>query len=85
MDETTPKVISYFAIGSMMNRTGMLRRDIHPLSSRPATLLDFRVVFKGMMGMAVAEEAVGEEFEGVVHQMPEEEMAGGGAGKEVQC
>jgi hypothetical protein len=66
--------VNYFAIGSMMNPKSMSLRGLRPVSSKPAILIDSRVVFKGAGGMAFCESAVGEEADGVLHEMTQEDM-----------
>lgn len=72
--EAEERTLNYFAIGAMINSTSMSLRGLHPVSSRPATLLNFQRIFRGAMGMAVAEPAPGLEMEGALHEMPHEQM-----------
>ena len=46
----------YFAIGSMTNMTALALRELSPISSQPAMLKGYRMVFRGSGGMATAEE-----------------------------
>ena len=39
----------YFAIGSMINPTSLMLRDLHPLESHPAMIHDFELIFSGML------------------------------------
>lgn len=48
--------IHYFAIGSMTNMTALALRDLIPISSQPAVLEGWRLVFRGAGGMATAEK-----------------------------
>jgi len=66
--------IAYFAIGSMMNPTSMKLRELKPVSSRPATLVDFRVTFRGPQGMAFAEAQEGGSWEGILHSLTPTDM-----------
>lgn len=59
----------YFAIGSMMNPRSLANRKLVPKESKPAELLDHKIYFFGIMGMAEALEAKGESFHGVLHRM----------------
>ena len=53
---TPPTAYHYFAIGSMTNTTALSLRDLTPISSRPAMLPGYRLVFRGNGGMASAEK-----------------------------
>lgn len=66
--------ILYFAIGSMMNPTSMKLRELKPTSSRPATLIDFKVTFRGPQGMAFAEAQEGQSWDGVLHTVTPTDM-----------
>ena len=65
----------YFAIGSMMNPVSLSRRGLVPKESHPARLLDFRLSFFGLLGVAEAIPEVGSSFHGVVHLMDEKDIA----------
>jgi gamma-glutamylcyclotransferase (GGCT)/AIG2-like uncharacterized protein YtfP len=51
-----PHAIHYFAIGSMTNSTALALRELTPISSQPATLQGYRLLFRGSGGMATAEK-----------------------------
>jgi hypothetical protein len=53
--------VHYFAIGSMTNSVALSLRDLSPISSKPAMLMGYRMVFRGSGGMASAEPI--EEYE----------------------
>ena len=57
-----------------MNPVSLKGRDLVPLESRPAELLDFKIGFFGKEGMATALPAPGESFHGVVHLMKDADM-----------
>ncbi|OQR84948.1 hypothetical protein ACHHYP_12535 [Achlya hypogyna] len=65
----------YFAIGSMMNPISLANRDLTPLESHPAKVLDFRLGFFGAAGMAEAVPEPGASFHGVLHKMTAAHMA----------
>ncbi|KAK3260279.1 hypothetical protein CYMTET_30753 [Cymbomonas tetramitiformis] len=65
----------YFAIGSMCNQTSITARDVHPIESKPAELLEYKIVFQGPNGMAGIEHSPGERgYHGVVHLLSTEDM-----------
>ncbi|EQC39734.1 hypothetical protein SDRG_03162 [Saprolegnia diclina VS20] len=64
----------YFAIGSMMNPISLQSRNLAPIESYPAEVLDFRLHFFGHLGMAEAVPDVGASFHGVLHKMTSAEM-----------
>mmetsp|Transcript_5922 Transcript_5922/g.8372 ORF Transcript_5922/g.8372 Transcript_5922/m.8372 type:complete len:288 (-) Transcript_5922:37-900(-) len=64
----------YFAIGSMMNKTSLKLRGIHPIESKPAELIDYELFFFYPNGMAEAVPKKGSTFHGVVHKISEDEM-----------
>ena len=64
----------YFAIGSMMNPVSLKGRNLHPIESNPAELLDYELGFFGAMGMAFAKPGKGKPFHGVLHKMTQKEM-----------
>ena len=49
--------VYYFAIGSMTNSTALSLRELSVISSQPATLNGFRLLFRGVGGMATVERA----------------------------
>jgi hypothetical protein len=74
IDDDQHIYIWYLAIGSMINPISLHLRDIKPLISYPAKCLDHRLVFRDHTGMADIEPCKGEEFDGVVHLVPIEQM-----------
>lgn len=66
--------IWYLAIGSMINPISLHLRDLTSLISYPVKCLDYRLVFRYPDGMADIESCEGEEFHGVVHLLPMEQM-----------
>ena len=59
----------YFAIASMMNKISITNRNVHPIESKPAEILDFDLEFFGESGMAVAIMKKGKSFHGVLHRL----------------
>jgi len=58
----------YFAIGSMINPISMAGRNLHPITSVAAEILDHSLYFYGTsMAEAIPEE--GSSFHGVLHKM----------------
>ena len=57
-----------------MNPVSLKGRDLVPLESRPAELLDFKIAFFGPEGMASALPSPGDSFHGVVHLMKDADM-----------
>lgn len=53
---STSHAIHYFAIGSMTNMTALALRELTPISSQPAMLKGYRMLFRGSGGMATAEK-----------------------------
>ncbi|CAF3906877.1 unnamed protein product [Adineta steineri] len=64
----------YLAIGSMINPISLHLRDITPIISYPVKCPNHKLVFRDQCGMADIEECQGEEFDGVVHLVPIEQM-----------
>ncbi|OQR95641.1 kinesin [Thraustotheca clavata] len=64
----------YFAIGSMMNPISLQNRGLNPIKSLPAEVLDYRLGFFGLGGMAEAIPSIGSSFHGVLHKMSFEDM-----------
>jgi hypothetical protein len=64
----------YFAIGSMINPVSMYLRGLTPLTSYPARCPHYQLVFRQPCGMADIEESKENEFHGVVHLLPMEQM-----------
>jgi len=52
--------IWYFAIGSMINPTSLSSRNLRPIESKPAELLDYTIGFHGPGGMAGVTENTGD-------------------------
>ena len=69
-----PNLHTYFAIASMMNPISLRLRDLSPVTSRPAELLDYELGFFGGMGFAEAIPKKGCSFHGVVHTFTEKDM-----------
>jgi len=63
------ELLWYFAIGSMINLTSMNLRNLFPRQSMPGVLHGWKLVFRGVGGMGDIEEAAGESFHGVLHQL----------------
>lgn len=74
MDKSVSETSWYFAIGSMMNKVSINSRDIFPSESKPAEIQDFKLIFFGPQGAAMAEAVPGESFHGVLHKCTEKEM-----------
>ena len=51
---SSEKTVWYFAIGSMMNPVSLANREIFPIESKPAEILDYKIGFFGQLGMAEA-------------------------------
>lgn len=64
----------YFAIGSMMNPNSLKARNIIPISSCPAELLDFEFKFSGIVGFGNAVPSEGKSFHGVLHLVDADTM-----------
>ena len=58
----------------MMNKVSLNSREIFPVESKPAEILDFDLIFFGGSGMACAEVKEGKSFHGVLHKLVEKEM-----------
>lgn len=43
---TPSRLIKYFAIASMINKTSINARDVDPITTKPAELLDHKIVFE---------------------------------------
>lgn len=61
--------VNYFAIGSMCNKVSLSMRNLHPLDSHPAEILDHEIYFFGKMGFAEAIYKPNASFHGVLHKM----------------
>ena len=62
--------VTIFAIGSMMNATAIALRGITIVAqSAPAVLRGYRLVFRGVNGMADIDALDGAHFHGVVHRI----------------
>ena len=64
----------YFAIGSMMNPVSLTGRNLVPIESRPAKLLNFKLDWYGVQGWATAIPSIGDSFHGVAHIMKNSDM-----------
>jgi hypothetical protein len=74
IDDHEHVYIWYFAIGSMINPVSIYLRHLTPLMSYPARCLDHRLVFRTHSGMADIEQCLNDDFHGVVHLLPIEQM-----------
>jgi hypothetical protein len=74
IDDDKHIYIWYLAIGSMINPISLYLRDLTPLISYPAKCPNYRLVFRDRSAMADIEPCQGEEFDGVVHLLPIEQM-----------
>ncbi|UJR30655.1 hypothetical protein I4U23_018179 [Adineta vaga] len=74
IDDHEHVYIWYLAIGSMINPISLHLRDITPLISYPAVCPNHRLVFRDRSGMADIDFSPGDEFDGVVHLVPIEQM-----------
>jgi len=72
--DTPPTNLDFFAIGSMMNPVALANRGIHPISSEPAELLDYRIGFFTSQGYAEAIPEANSSFHGVIHHLTREDM-----------
>lgn len=71
-----PSTLWYFAIGSMCNPVSMELRNLTPLRSYPALLLDWKINFENCLGVAdIAPLDTSIEFHGVLHLLSEEDFA----------
>lgn len=52
-----------------MNPVSLSNREIFPIESWPAEILDFKIYFFGLMGMAEAVPEEGQTFHGVLHKV----------------
>jgi hypothetical protein len=75
IDDDKHIYIWYLAIGSMINPISLYLRDLTPLISYPAKCPNYRLVFRDPCGMADIKFSQGEEFDGVVHLLPVEQMS----------
>jgi hypothetical protein len=69
------KYIWYLAIGSMTNPISLYLRELIPITSYPATCVDYKITFRGATGMADIEMCLESSFDGVVHLLSSEQMA----------
>jgi hypothetical protein len=51
-EKDVEELVDYFAFGAMMNPVSVKNRNIHPVSSEPAELLDHRLGFFTSLGYA---------------------------------
>ena len=66
-------IVWYFAIGSMCNPISMTNRELHPIESFPAEVMDHELHFFGSSGMAGAIAQEGKSFHGVLHKMTKDD------------
>ena len=52
-----------------MNPVSLENRELFPIESKPAEILDYKLVFFGKLGMAEAFPEEGQSFHGVVHTL----------------
>ena len=64
-----PDYVNYFAIGSMCNKVSLSLRNLHPLESHPAEILDHEIYFFGKLAFAEAIYKPNASFHGVLHKM----------------
>ena len=58
----------------MMNKVAISLRNLSPLESHPAEILDHRIDFNGLGGYAEAVPKLGASFHGVLHKMTRKDM-----------
>ena len=58
----------------MMNKVAISLRNLSPLESHPAEILDHRIDFNGLGGYAEAVPKLGASFHGVLHKMTSKDM-----------
>jgi hypothetical protein len=68
-------LVHYFAFGAMMNPVSVKNRNIHPISSEPAELLDHRLGFFTSLGYADSIVEPGASLHGVIHVLRASELA----------
>lgn len=69
------KFVWFFSMGSLMNPISLYLRNITPIMSYPAKCLDYKMIFRGLNGMADIETCPGSELHGVVHLLSAEQMS----------
>jgi hypothetical protein len=69
------KFVWYFAIGSMTNPISLYLRGLTPIESYPVMCPNYKMTFPDNTGMADIEYCPGIEIHGVVHLLPDEQMA----------
>ena len=57
-----------------MNPVSLSGRNLIPLESRPAEILDYKLDWYGQQGWATATPSVGDSFHGVAHLMQDSDM-----------
>ena len=65
----------YFAIGSMCHMMSWRNRGLTPLSSQPAEVFNFKLIFTGDGGWAEASRDEGSSFHGVLHTVTASDLA----------
>jgi hypothetical protein len=68
-------IVHYFAFGAMMNPVSVKNRNIHPISSEPAELMDHRLGFFTSQGYADLIFEPCASLHGVIHVLRASEMA----------
>jgi hypothetical protein len=74
-EKDVEELVDYFAFGAMMNPVSVQNRNIHPVSSEPAELLDHRLGFFTSLGYADSIVEPGASLHGVIHVLRASEMA----------
>merc|ERR1711953_1018540 len=69
-----PATVNFFAIGTWINKASLTLHSIEPASAAPATLPDFRVLYKGAHGLATLDKLKGVECDGVMYELSQEQM-----------
>jgi gamma-glutamylcyclotransferase (GGCT)/AIG2-like uncharacterized protein YtfP len=58
----------------MMNPVSLNNREVFPAQSVPAEIIDYKIYFFGLMGMAEAVPEEGQSFHGVLHKVNKNQM-----------
>jgi len=58
----------------MMNNISLSGRSLNPIESKPAIIIDYKLIFMGRGGMAAAVHDEGSSFHGVLHLMSSDNM-----------
>lgn len=68
-------MVRYFVYGAMMNPTSIKLRGIHPSSSCPAKLKDYKLIFFGKNGYAEIIKEKDQSVHGILHEISENELS----------